>query len=89
MEDFIGTESLALNHLSALVMSIEKDGKDIPILLKQYHKLGATFHCTGIDLNFNHTPGLLLSVDFPKAPEKLLKLYLGKAKDEYIRADLL
>lgn len=89
VEDFIGTESLALNHLSALVMSIEKDGKDIPILLKQYHKLGATFHCTGIDLNFNHTPGLLLSVDFPKAPEKLLKLYLGKAKDEYIRADLL
>jgi len=89
VEDFIGAESLTLNHLSALVMGIEKDGKDIPILLKQYHKLGAKFHCTGIDLNFNHTPGLLLSVDFAKAPEKLLKLYLGKAKDEYIRADLL
>lgn len=84
VEDFIGNEALALKQLSALVIGIEKDGKDIPILLKQYHKLGAKFHCTGIDLNFNQTPGLLLSVDLPNAPEKLLKLYLGNGKDNYL-----
>jgi hypothetical protein len=65
-------------------VGIEEDGKDIPVLLKQYHKLGATFHCTGIDVNFNNTPGLLLSVNLPKAPEKLLKLYLGASRETYL-----
>ena len=84
VKDFIKTEALGLEQLSALVVGIEQDSKDIPILLKQYHKLGAKFHCTGIDLNFNHTPGLLLSVDLPNAPEKLLKLYLGNDKNKYL-----
>ena len=82
--DYINTQPLRINQLSALVMGIEKDGKDIPVLLKKYHKLGAKFHCTGIDMNFNQTPGLLLSVDFPNAPEKLLNIYLGKGKECYL-----
>jgi len=82
--DLINEEPLALKHLSALVMGIEKDGKDIPVLLKQYHKLGGIFHCTGIDVNFNHTPGLLLSVNFPKAPDKLLKMFMGDSKEAYV-----
>ncbi|GAC13600.1 lysophospholipid acyltransferase family protein [Aliiglaciecola lipolytica] len=71
-------------HLSALLASVEPDGKDIPILAKHYQKLGAKFHCLGIDKNFNDTPGLLLSVDLPDAPEKLLKLYLGDAWQGYV-----
>ena len=65
------------DHVSALLKGIESDGKDVPILLKHYNKLGAVFHCLGIDKSFNDTPGLLLSVDLPSAPEKLLKLYMG------------
>jgi putative hemolysin len=71
------------DHVSALLMGIESDGKDVPILLKHYNKLGAVFHCLGIDKSFNDTPGLLLSVDLPNAPEKLLKLYLGLGWQEY------
>ena len=82
---FLNKEAVTLEQLSALVQGIETDSKDIPVLLKQYHKLDAKFHCTGIDTNFNHTPGLLLSVDLPNAPEKLVKLYLGKGKEEYLR----
>ena len=70
-------------HLSALLKGIEPDGKDVPILLKHYEKLGATFHCLGIDQHFNATPGLLLSVDLPSAPEKLLKLYLAEGWQKY------
>lgn len=70
-------------HLSALLACIEEDGKDIPILAKHYMKLGAQFHCLGIDNNFNDTPGLLLSVDLPAAPEKLLKLYLSEGWESY------
>ncbi|MBB1356413.1 GNAT family N-acetyltransferase, partial [Pseudoalteromonas sp. SR45-5] len=54
-EDFINDHTLNIGHVSALVMGIEEDKKDIPILLKQYHKLGAQFHCMAIDSNFNHT----------------------------------
>lgn len=70
-------------HIKALLTSLEHDGKDIPILMKQYHKLGAKFHCLGIDGSFNHTPGLLLSVDLPAAPDKLLKLYLSDGAGDY------
>lgn len=70
--------------LSALLRSIESDGKDIPVLAKQYLKMGAKFHALGIDTSFNHTPGLLLSVNLPKAPSKLLSLYLGDAAQGYL-----
>ena len=83
-QDFLKANSVTMEQLSAMVEGIETDEKDVPVLLKQYYKLGAKFHCMGIDINFNHTPGLLLSVDLPKAPEKLLKLYLGKDKDAYL-----
>jgi putative hemolysin len=82
---YIEAGSEDITQLSALVKGIEADNKDIPVLLKKYHKLGAKFHCTGIDLNFNQTPGLLLSVDFTQAPNKLLKIYLGDGKDEYLQ----
>ncbi|MDX2369304.1 MAG: GNAT family N-acyltransferase [Colwellia sp.] len=81
---FIEQNTVKLGELSAIISAIEEDGKDIPVLLKQYHKLGANFHCMAIDTNFNQTPGLLLSVHFPSAPKKLLKLYLGDNKAEYL-----
>jgi putative hemolysin len=71
------------NHLTAFLTSIEEDGKDIPVLARQYLKMGAKFHALGIDKSFNHTPGLLLSVHFPSAPEKLLKLYVGQDYKAY------
>ncbi len=83
--EFLTKNNIDLTQLSALVKGVEQDEKDIPILLKQYHKLGAVFHCLGIDSNFNDTPGLLLSVDLPNAPEKLLKLYLGSARVAYLQ----
>lgn len=71
-------------YVSAFLKTLEEDGKDIPVLLKQYHKLGARFHCLGIDESFNHTPGMLLSVDLAAAPEKLLKLYLSDGAQGYV-----
>ncbi|REL34226.1 lysophospholipid acyltransferase family protein [Thalassotalea euphylliae] len=73
-----------IDVLDWLVSQIEPDGKGLPVLVKQYHQLGAKFHCVGIDPNFANTPGLLLSVHLPDTPEKLLKLYLGKDYKEYL-----
>jgi len=71
-------------NLAALLATIEPDGKGIPILAKQYLKMGAKFHALGIDTSFNHTPGLLLSVHLPSSPDKQLKLYMGKDFKEYV-----
>jgi putative hemolysin len=84
LSDFLAKHTIDLGQLSNLVQTLEDDDKDIPVLLKQYHKLNAKFHCMGVDTNFNHTPGLLLSVHLPEAPDKLLKLYLGAARHQYL-----
>ena len=56
----------------------------MPILMKHYQRMGARFYCIGIDKSFNDTPGLLLSVDLPNAPDKALKQYLAEGKDAYL-----
>ena len=60
--------TVKLDQVSAIVRSLEKDGKDIPILLRHYYKLDAKFLAVGVDPNFNHTPGLLLSVSIDEMP---------------------
>ncbi|WP_026376722.1 lysophospholipid acyltransferase family protein [Aestuariibacter salexigens] len=74
------------SDLSALLAGIETDGKDIPVLLRHYMKLGARFHALGLDKNFNDTPGLLLSVDLDNAPVKLMKLYMGNGFQQFYRS---
>lgn len=71
-------------NLAGLLSTIEPDGKGVPILAKQYLKMGAKFHALGIDTSFNNTPGLLLSVHLPSSPDKQLKLYMGKDFKEYV-----
>lgn len=84
LDEYIRQTPDTTNLLSILVQGIEQDGKDIPILMKQYDKLAARFYCIGIDKNFNDTPGLLLSVDMSKAPKKALKQYLADGLEQYL-----
>jgi putative hemolysin len=67
--------------VETFMQSLETDGKVLPVLAKQYQKLGAKFHALGIDKSFNDTPGLLLSVDLRSVPARVLKRYLGKELD--------
>lgn len=76
-----------LPALSALVRGLDAEGKDLPILLKHYYKLGAKFHCVGVDPNFNATPGLLLSVDVPALAPKVLSTFLGSGAAAYLAFD--
>jgi putative hemolysin len=88
LADYIQSEytkgAVPASNLSSLIMGIEQDGKDVPVLMKHYQRMGARFYCVGIDKSFNDTPGLLLSVDLPKAPDKALKQYLAEGKDSYL-----
>ena len=87
VQDYANNQSLKLN-LNTFLNNIEPDGKDIPILLKHYMKLGAEFYCLGVDSNFADTPGLLLCVDLPNIPAKMGKQYLADGWDEYKRYHL-
>lgn len=73
-----------LRTLSSLVRGLDREGKDVPILLKHYYKIGAKFHCVAVDPNFNDTPGLLLMVDMEKASDKTLSTFLGKDAAAYL-----
>lgn len=79
-----GRGRLDLTELSALVRSLDPQGKDVPVLLKHYARLGARFHCVGIDPNFSGTPGLLLSVDLARLEPKVLETFLGDGAARYL-----
>lgn len=76
--------SLDLKTLSACVRGLDDEGKDIPVLVKHYHKIGAKFHCVAVDPNFNNTPGLLLMVDMDRASDKTISTFLGKDGADYL-----
>lgn len=66
-----------LNELSAWISSIEGDGKGVPILLKQYLKLGGKVLSLNVDHQFGDTLDGLMFVDLPQADPKVLKRYMG------------
>jgi putative hemolysin len=81
---FLSEHTLDIEELDQLIRQIEPDGKGLPVLVRQYHQLGARFYTVGIDPNFASTPGFLLSVDLKAAPYRQLKLFFGDALSEYL-----
>jgi putative hemolysin len=64
--------------LSTLIADIEKDGKGVPILIKQYLKTGGRLLAFNVDRGFSDALDALIMVDLRKAPGTLLERYLGK-----------
>ena len=87
VSDYLAKHDVDLAHLSKLIRANEHDGKDVPILVKQYAKLGAKFHTVAIDPNFAATPGMLLSVHVPSCPPKSLKSYFEGDYQAYLEYD--
>lgn len=75
---------LDLASLAACVRGLDGGEKDIPVLLRHYHRLGAEFLCVGVDRHFNDTPGLLLRVDMEQVPTKALFTYLDQGTGRYL-----
>lgn len=72
------------DELSYIVKSLEGGQKDIPILIKQYMKLGGQFLSFSVDKKFGNTLDGLIMVDLPKAPEKSLKMFMGDKMRAYV-----
>ncbi|MFO7557438.1 MAG: GNAT family N-acyltransferase [Desulfobacterales bacterium] len=87
VKNYIKQYGLSIEELSQLIKIIEPDHKNLPILIKQYMKLGARFHSIALDKGFNNTPGVLLTVRMPEAQPKFLQLFLGKHSKNYLAYD--
>jgi putative hemolysin len=66
------------DRVSEIVADIERDGKGLPILLKQYLKLGGTIVGINLDPAFGNALDGLIVVDLLRTDRKVLDRYLGK-----------
>ncbi|MEM7098050.1 MAG: GNAT family N-acyltransferase [Pseudomonadota bacterium] len=84
-QDFVGDHGpLGMKIVSHLVKALEENERDVPVLIRHYHKLGARFVSAAVDASFNNTPGLLLCLDVPNIPQKYLKQYLREGAQAYV-----
>jgi hypothetical protein len=66
-----------LDELSAWISGVEEDGKGVPILLKQYLKLGGKVLSFNVDKRFGNALDGLILVDLALTDHKILKRYMG------------
>ncbi len=67
-----------VDELSALTGDIEPDGKGVPVLLRQYLKLGGKLLGFNVDAAFGNALDGLILVDLRKTPAAISGRYLGR-----------
>ena len=70
----------SLEDVSALVRRIEPDGKDVPVLLRQYLKLNAKLIGFTIDPAFGNVLDGLVVVDLADVEPAILARYMGRSE---------
>ena len=75
-----------LDRLSDLIADLERDGKGIPILLRQYMKTGGKLLAFHVDHAFSDVLDALIMVDLRDAPAPVLDRYFGKSAAAQFRA---
>jgi putative hemolysin len=67
-----------LDSLSAVISDMEVDGKGVPVLLKQYVKLGGKLLGFNVDPHFSDALDGLVLVDLRETEPEILDRYMGK-----------
>lgn len=68
---------LSINDVSEIISTIESDSKGVPILLKQYLKLGGKLLGFNVDPEFSNALDGLILVDLTQTPRPILTRYMG------------
>jgi putative hemolysin len=68
-----------LDELAEPISDIEEDGKGLPILLKQYAKVGGRLVGFNLDRKFSDVVDGLVIVDLRQTDPTMLERYMGKA----------
>ena len=77
-DELIGATVWDVEELSALIADVELDRKGVPILLKQYLKLGGELVAFHVDRRFADSLDGLIVVDLRKTDPRVLERYMGK-----------
>lgn len=77
-DELIGATVWDVEELSALIADVETDRKGVPVLLKQYLKLGGELVAFHVDRTFGNTLDGLIVVDLRKTDVRLLERYMSK-----------
>ena len=78
--------AVGLDDLSDMVADLEPSREGIPVLLRQYLKLGGKLLGFNVDPEFSDALDGLILVDLTKTEPRLLERYLGKAAaSEFLR----
>lgn len=64
-------------EMEDIVAELEADGKSLPVLLRQYLKLGAKLHAFNVDTKFQNCLDGLIVVDLARTERRLLERYFG------------
>ena len=75
-----------IEHVAEYVSEIEPDGKDIPVLLRQYLKLGGRLLAFNVDPDFSSVVDGLIVVDLARTPVKTLRRYMGNDAEPYLKS---
>jgi putative hemolysin len=67
-----------LDDVSTFISEIEADHKGVPILLKQYLKLGGRLLGFNVDPEFSNVLDVLIMVDLRRTSPKILRRYMGR-----------
>lgn len=78
MREFISANLRDVDDCSALISSVETDGKGIPVLLKHYLRLSGTILSFNVDKDFSSVIDGLILVDLTETDPKLLAKYMGE-----------
>ena len=77
-------QSMDVDDVSELVAQFEPDGKGVPVLIKQYLKLGGHLLAFNVDKDFNNAIDGLIMVDLSKTDVRVLRRYMGEAADDFL-----
>ena len=67
-----------LDDVSSFIAEIEADQKGVPILLKQYLRLGGRLLGFNVDPEFSNVLDVLIMVDLRRTPARTLARYMGR-----------
>jgi putative hemolysin len=73
------SRALTMSDVSERVSGLEADGKDLPILVKHYLRLGGKTLALAVDPKFSDVLDALIMVDLRTSDPVLLSKYLGKS----------
>jgi len=66
-----------IDQVAGYVAEIEPDGKDIPVLLRQYLKLSGRLLAFNVDPDFSSVVDGLIMVDLSQSSPKTIRRYMG------------